>query len=344
MQDPEVLALIADPRVITLDDASADSRVAVAVTIDPNQAWHTPILLERTFDLLSGSRLRGVLPPGTDPVWWEINRSGSWQPLRSFPGVEIMAESDVGAGAFELGDSLDRLGGGLPPGARLRVRTSTGDAAEFATRPIPAAVKRRSFRFASGMTARDRRAFRRAVASASPAARRLIAQLDDFTTVSHAARLEGGAAGRAGQRPEGGWSVQINTGVLRGDFTAFKVTVLHELGHLVEFAGIDERDAAALDRTIPRRGRCKYDPEHPVVYQTGPCAARSERFADTFAKWALNMRAFKDVGYSVATPKSFRPFARTLNRAFRLTLYLPHGMGGSPSQDRAQEERRRARG
>jgi hypothetical protein len=73
--------------------------------------------------------------------------------------------------------------------------------------------------------------------------------------------------------------------------------VLHEFGHVVDHALLDDGSRAQLDASVPRGYGC--EPGEP----TGACASRSERFAETFAKWAMNdIGADIYLGYKVPPP------------------------------------------
>jgi hypothetical protein len=73
--------------------------------------------------------------------------------------------------------------------------------------------------------------------------------------------------------------------------------ILHEMGHVVDRALVLDDLIAALDAQIPAGVRCR--PGQP----TGACATVQERFADTFAKWAMDdLGVNGTVGYRVLPP------------------------------------------
>ena len=80
--------------------------------------------------------------------------------------------------------------------------------------------------------------------------------------------------------------------------------VLHELGHVIDFALVPEEVNAALDEQIPRGGSCGLAID---------CDLLEERFADTFAKWALS-GAVSEVGagYGIAMPASLEGWGAPL--------------------------------
>ena len=87
------------------------------------------------------------------------------------------------------------------------------------------------------------------------------------------------------------------------------VVVLHELGHVVDFQLVDDELVQQLDRTIPRVGSCG----DSQLLPTGACTAVEERFADTFAKWALRGRiSLAGSGYGIPAPASIEDWGAPL--------------------------------
>ena len=73
--------------------------------------------------------------------------------------------------------------------------------------------------------------------------------------------------------------------------------VLHELGHVIDFAIVPASLDRVLDSGIPPGLGC----EQGVL---GGCANREERFAETFAKWALgDIGVSLNIGYKVPPPR-----------------------------------------
>jgi hypothetical protein len=78
---------------------------------------------------------------------------------------------------------------------------------------------------------------------------------------------------------------------------ALNATILHELGHVVDKAIAPDTLVARLDAKIPAginciRGR-----------PSGSCAPVEERFADTFARWAMDDITINGtVGYRILPP------------------------------------------
>ena len=73
-------------------------------------------------------------------------------------------------------------------------------------------------------------------------------------------------------------------------------TVLHELGHVVDHALLDRRRRRRARRRHPRRMGLRRR-------ELGRLRRREERFAESFAKWALDdIGVSLDIGYRVPPP------------------------------------------
>jgi hypothetical protein len=190
-------------------------------------------------------------------------------------------------------------------GVGLARGRSEASVTRFDTAPmkITPAIRAAGLRFEPTVAPRDREWILAAIAHARPEAQRLVAEVDGLVTVGtedRGAQLPGGyeAVGTTYPQP-GSFRVVFNTEILdgRGAFSR-DVVVLHELGHVVDFSLISKPIADQLDRTIPSSGPCV-----SAGQQTGPCTAPEERFADTFAKWALRGAVSAvGAGYGVDAP------------------------------------------
>jgi hypothetical protein len=164
-------------------------------------------------------------------------------------------------------------------------------------------------RFAPEVPAADRAWVLAAIAAARPEARRLIDEIDGLVEVRT----------HSGGGPVIGWAsmsaseavVSLDSGALNGDRVLDRnVVVLHELGHVVDHVLVPEALLHELDRGIPRAGTCA-----PGSEPIGPCAAVEERFADTFAKWALRGAvSLAGSGYAVPAPSSLEDWGAPLAR------------------------------
>ena len=166
-------------------------------------------------------------------------------------------------------------------------------------------------RFAADVTASDREWILEAVAAARPEAQRLIAEVDgtiEFRT------HRGEPLGLANSGPRGS-TITVDVASLDGlRRVDRRQTVLHELGHVVDYVLLTDELGERLDAGIPRTGRCAETSGLP----TGSCAEPAERFADTFAKWALGGAVSAvGAGYGVPMPPSLEDWGAPLGTLSR---------------------------
>jgi hypothetical protein len=176
-----------------------------------------------------------------------------------------------------------------PPGAAYRLQDLTPQ------------IRARTFTFAAVAPA-DRQAFLEAVAVARPAARRLIALVDGLVTVRVGPTPPGAAesVGQTQELPDGRFVVTLDFATVYPAMGQRGIDrlVLHELGHVVDFALLPDSLTARLDAEVPQGYGC----DEGVM---GGCAPPAERFAETFAKWATGDLGFDlYIGYKVPPPTS----------------------------------------
>jgi len=189
----------------------------------------------------------------------------------------------------------------------VRVWPDAGAAASGANE-ISAETRAATLRFAPEVKPRDRAWILAAIGKARPEAQRLIAEIDGLVEV-RTDLPRGDAIGLARMTLDEA-VVSFDARSLNSD-RAFDrdVVVLHELGHVVDFQIVDDELIQQLDQTIPRVGSCG-DSE---LLPTGACTATEERFADTFAKWALRGRiSLAGAGYGIPAPASIEDWGRPL--------------------------------
>jgi hypothetical protein len=180
-------------------------------------------------------------------------------------------------------------------GARYRLDAASAKAS--GARLLPQSTRRAGFRFDPAVAPADRQAFLAAVAAARPEARRLIGLVDGLVAVRIGST---GVQGAIGLTEDGdpGYRVTIDLDLVirRYGPRGVQRTVLHELGHVVDHALLTDDVSAALDAGIPAGWGCENG-------KLGACADRDERFAESFAKWALgDIGVNLDIGYKVPPP------------------------------------------
>lgn len=168
----------------------------------------------------------------------------------------------------------------------------------------PRATDRGTFTFAPGTHPLDAQAVRDAVARARPEAQRLVARVDGLTTITVGRPERAGAAGLAHYLTDGSYAITVDLGGVTRSLGARGVArlVLHELGHVVDDALVPDALARRLDAGVPPGYPCG------TAGDDSSClgrSAREERFAETFAKWAMDdIGVNLGIGYKVPPPSS----------------------------------------
>jgi hypothetical protein len=202
----------------------------------------------------------------------------------------LLALTKVTAPGAERGAAAGEVAG-------ARYRLDAAAAKRSGARVLPAAARRATFHFDPAVAPSDRQLFLAAVAAARPEARQLIGLVDGLVDVHVGPTGVPGAIGTT-QDTASGYDVTVDLGLVAQRFGQRGITrtVLHELGHVVDHALVTDDVVASMDAEIPAGLGC----DDGV---TGACANRQERFAETFAKWALgDIGVNLDIGYKVPPP------------------------------------------
>jgi hypothetical protein len=166
-------------------------------------------------------------------------------------------------------------------------------------------VRAAGLSFAPGVAPADQQWVLAAIAQARPEAQTLIGAIDGLVTIS---TISMPGAPWVGMAQEGTDDIQLNLAYLDGERKQDRSTaVLHELGHVVDFELIPDEQMRQLAAALPSSGGgC-------LTAETGDCTAPEERFADTFAKWALRGSvSVIGAGYGVMTPASLETWGQPL--------------------------------
>jgi hypothetical protein len=161
---------------------------------------------------------------------------------------------------------------------------------------ISAAERAATFTFDPSVVPADRAAFLSAIADARPEAQKLIAAVDGLVDV-HVAVTDSGTVGTTESTGDR-YGVSVNLGLVARRYGQRGIdrTVLHELGHVVDFALVPADVDTQLDAAIPAGYGCDQQ-------QMGSCASPVERFAESFAKWATgDIGVDLYLGYKVPPP------------------------------------------
>jgi hypothetical protein len=183
---------------------------------------------------------------------------------------------------------------------------------------VTPAIRSATLSFAPDVAPGDRAWVLGAIATARPEAQRLIAEIDGMVEVKTDLNAPGSAYPPGSEQAIGlaemvGGRAMVSFDVreLDGERAIDRnMVVLHELGHVVDWVLADDALVAELDAGIPAAGQCT-----SVSDGIGACTAVPERFADTFAKWALRGRfSLAGAGYGIPTPLSLEDWGMPLAR------------------------------
>jgi hypothetical protein len=297
-------AVVFDPRVTAIAVLGRDRNVAVAATLDPARPFRAPVLAGAVADPGVAGSLAVLFPPafGTIPqISLQQKRGGTVVTIAlaatAAPGVE---------GAILVGlRGRDRITGPqLGYGITYTLKIGTNRSYTVRTRPIPSALVSRSFVPGPGFTGADRQRFVKAVDSLPPTGRKIVDVIGGAITVSvlaNSAPICGEQTSCAGLDPGNGYFMILNRAQLHsGGFGRFAIA--HELGHLVDFLGLDTFSAQNFRKLFS--GSPKWKNCFPLE---GQCTPFLEVFADQFAFFSTNARGVQ-TGYGddrLATASAF---------------------------------------
>jgi hypothetical protein len=211
------------------------------------------------------------------------------QPLRL---LAVLIAGAVAIAAVKLAADARK-----PPEGSLL--TADGD-----TVMVSSAARAAGLRFAVTVPADDQRWILAAVAAARPEAARLIAEVDGMVTIG---ALPPGSQSVLGLTSASSDGITVDLALDRLDYDRAldrNVVVLHELGHVIDVVLVPKDLDATLDAGIPHGGPCGL---------AEGCEAPQERFADTFAKWALGGAVSElGAGYGIPMPPSIETWGAPL--------------------------------
>lgn len=165
-------------------------------------------------------------------------------------------------------------------------------------------VRAAGLQFAPGVAPADRQWVQAAVAGVRPEAKTLIDAVDGLVTISTPSMP---GAPWVGLAEPGSDDIQLNLAYLDGRAKQYRtIAVVHELGHIVDFELIPDDQMRQMAGEVPTSGGpC-------LTQESGDCTAPEERFAETFAKWALRGSVSSVAGYGVMAPGSLETWGEPL--------------------------------
>jgi len=186
----------------------------------------------------------------------------------------------------------------------------------FRTTALPAAFLARSWTFDPTMTAAARSEWLRDTGALGSLGEHVLGEIDGAVTVSERAC---GGAGEGGDSCATWVDVPLRYTIWISPYdisvpAASRFVALHELGHIVEFIGLDGAAYAAF-RTLFERSpswrKC-----FPDSYGGGRCVPLTEIFADQFAYWATGFKHDPEGGYGDPPLATAADFGRVLAQQF----------------------------
>jgi hypothetical protein len=192
---------------------------------------------------------------------------------------------------------------------------------------VSAAERAATFAFDPSVADADRAAILTAIAHANPQAQQLIAEVDGLVDfhVGVTAGQTVGVTESAGDR----YSVTVNLGLVARRYGQRGIdrTVLHELGHVIDFALVPAALDRTLDAQIPRGYGCDQQ-------EMGSCADTRERFAESFAKWATgDIGVDLYLGYKVPPPDDLAAWGAPLAQLIGQAAGAGSGSGSARSRE-----------
>lgn len=160
------------------------------------------------------------------------------------------------------------------------------------------ADRQRELTFAADVAPGDRQWILAAVAKARPEAARLIDEVDGLVRVTTFSEPDGRVLGWTQTVVPKRYEIRFNVARLDGERQIDRdMVVLHELGHVIDFALLPDGPRNRLASAVP-----------------GTEIHAQEKFADTFAKWALRGAvSIVGAGYSVPAPTSLEDWGAPLS-------------------------------
>ena len=169
-------------------------------------------------------------------------------------------------------------------------------------------IRNAGLRFSTAVPEGDQQWILAAIAKARPEAQQLINDVDGMVVITLFNDRNTNVFGLTKGTAPGAYEVSFNIAWLNTDRKIDRdATVLHELGHVIDHRLVPPALRNELAAALPASGAC-------ATPEMGDCTAAEERFADTFAKWALRGAvSAAGVGYGVIAPASLEDWGAPLS-------------------------------
>jgi hypothetical protein len=280
----QVKRAVFDPRVTALVVLRRDQTIAVAAALDPGLPFAAPVLAGAIVDPGVAGSLAVLFPPGSGTIpaiSLQQDRSGDQVTIdvaaTAVPGSQ-------GAVLVQL-KGRDRVTGPqLGYGVDYSLKVGGNRSFRVRTQAVPSVLTSRSFAPGPGFAGADRAAFLKVVSQIPPVGRRIVDMIGGAITVrvlANSAPVCNAQTSCAGFDPGNGYFLILNRAQLHSSAGRFVIT--HELGHLVDFLGLDTFSHAKFQTLFSRSSKWK-----SCFKVGGQCVPFLEVYADQFAFFATN--------------------------------------------------------
>jgi len=278
LSTPQMKVAVFDPRVTAIDVMRGADTVVVAAALDPSRPFRDPVLAGSVVDPGVAGSLAVLFPPasGTIPQISLQRHRGD-----QLVTIEIAATAEPGVeGAILVAlKGRDRITGPqIGYGLTYTLKIGTNRSYSVQTRPLPSVLLSRSFVPGPGFSPADRQALKQAVDKVPPEGRKVLDIIGGAITVrvlANSAPVCGAQTSCAGFDPGNGYFMILNRAQLYSPVGRFVIT--HELGHLVDFFGLDTFSHQAFQKLFSG------SPKWKSCYRSGgQCSPFLEVYADQF--------------------------------------------------------------
>jgi hypothetical protein len=301
-------AVVFDPRVTAIAVIGRDRRVAVAAALDAGRPFVAPVLAGAVVDPGVAGSLAILFPPASQTIPQILLQRHRGRQLVTI-GIAATAVPGVEGAVLVALKGRDRITGPqIGYGLTYTLKIGTNRTYTLRTRPIPSTLVSRSFMPGPGFTGANRQRFMKVVQTLPPAGRKVVDIIGGAMTVSvlaNSAAVCGEQTSCAGYDPGNGYFIIINRAQLRSAFGRFAIS--HELGHLVDFLGLDTFSHQAFRKVFSKSRKWKR-----CFPSGGQCSPFDEVLADQFGFFSTNARGVQ-TGYNddrLATSSAFATVLR----------------------------------
>jgi len=280
----QLKVVVFDPRVTAIAVLGRGDFVAVAAAIDPTLPFKAPVLAGAVMDPGVAGSLAVLFPPGAGTIPKMLLQRHRGSQLVSIGIAATAAPGVEGAVLVEIKGRDQITGPQVGYGLTYTLKLGTNRSYTVRTRTVPSMLVSRPFVAGPGFAGADRKSFMKVVDSLPPTGRKIVEIVGGTITVSVLANSKpicGEQTSCAGFDPGRGYFIIINRPQLHSSFGRFAIT--HEIGHLVDFLGLDTFSHEAFRKLFSDSPKWK-----SCFNSGGQCSPSLEVFADQFGFYSTN--------------------------------------------------------